>query len=273
MSSQNMSMKSFLLNKNSATTEDVTVQAREMYNDFRFGDFNYGNKREKFDQLLFRFLSMVDKDKKLFDIGCGAGYWLGTYVRLGIPKSNITGVDLAPDNIRELQNKGYKAVCENILDLRFENDSADFVMCNGVIDHTSDPFKAFSELVRITEPGGFIYLNVYNKWNPYFYLVHRAMFPLRFFYWNMSKKIIDFIYPVSALFFQPLAYLAMGKFLDEKTGKAFFMDQVITPKAEVFSKSEIRSYAQKLGCEVIEFKYNRYFLMLAAIIKVGSQKT
>ena len=145
---------------------------------------------------------------------------------------------------------------------------SDFTVCNGVIHHTNDPFKAFTELVRITKPGGYIYLNVYNIWNPYFYIVHRAMFPLRFFYWKINKKIIDFVYPLANIFFQPLAYLAMGKFLDEKTGKAFFMDQIITPRAHLFSKSMVKSYAKRTNSTVCEFEYNRYLLMLGAIIKV-----
>ena len=147
---------------------------------------------------------------------------------------------------------------------------SNLTICNGVIHHTNDPFKAFSELVRITKPGGYIYLNVYNIWNPYFYLVHKAMFPIRFLYWNVNKKVIDFIYPLSSIFFQPLAYLAMGNFLDEQTGKIFFMDQVITPRAHLFSQSMLLSYAKRMNCTVQEFNYNRYFLMLGTIIKIGT---
>ncbi len=251
-------------------TEQVTAKAGTMYNDYRFGDFNYGSARERLDPGFFEFISMVKNDKKVFDIGCGSGYWLNVCVREGIPKENITGVDLAPSNVEELGKKGFKAVCSNVLKLDLNDDVSDFTICNGVIHHTNDPFKAFGELVRITKPGGYIYLNVYNIWNPYFYLVHRAMFPLRFLYWNVSKKIIDFVYPLAGIFFQPLAYLAMGRFLDERTGKAFFMDQVITPRAHLFSKSMIESYAKRKNCIVEKFAYNRYFLMLGAIIKVES---
>ena len=249
--------------------DQTIINTKTMYDEYRFGHFSYGAKRDKYDSLLFKFISMVEKDKKLFDIGCGTGYWLDKYVKSGIPKKQITGIDFAPSNISELTKKGFNTLCGNVLELEIEDNVSDFTVCNGVIHHTTNPFKAFKELVRITKPGSYIYLNVYNKWNPYFYIVHRATYPLRYIYWNFSKKIIDYIFPLSKILYQPLAYLALGEFLDDKTGKAFFMDQIITPQAHLFSKPVLRSYASRCNCSIVEFKYNRYFLMLAAIIKVN----
>lgn len=253
-------------------TDQTTINARAMYDEYRFGDFNYGQKRERFDSLLFKYLSKLiklDKNKKLFDIGCGSGEWLEIYLKHGLQKDQITGVDIAPSNISELNKKGFNAVCSNVLNLELGDNVSDFTVCNGVIHHTSNPYKALCELVRITKPGGYIYLNVYNKWHPYFYIVHRAMFPLRFIYWHINKKVIDIIYHISKIFFQPIAYIVFKEFLNDKTGKAFFMDQVITSEARLFSKSDIKSYAKKLNCSVCEFKYNRYFLMLGTILKVN----
>lgn len=249
--------------------DQTMINTKTMYDEYRFGHFSYGTKRDKYDSLLFKFISMIKKGKKMFDIGCGTGYWLDKYIELGIPKEQITGVDLAPSNISELTKRGFNVLCSNVLELKVENNVSDFTVCNGVIHHTNNPSKAFSELVRITKPGGYIYLNVYNKWNPYFYLIHKAMFPLRFFYWNINKKIINIVYPISKIFFQPFAYLALGEFLDDKTGKTFFMDQIITPYAHLFSKSDIKSLAIRNKCIVEEFSYNRYFLMLAGIIKIN----
>ena len=89
-------------------TEQVTAKAGTMYNDYRFGDFNYGSAREKLDPLFFKFISKAKKDEKVFDIGCGAGYWLSVCVREGISKENVVGVDLAPSNVEELQKKDLK---------------------------------------------------------------------------------------------------------------------------------------------------------------------
>lgn len=249
--------------------DKVSNQARELYDNYTYGNFSYGKQRERYDPLLFDFLKKPNKDSTLYDIGCGTGFWMDAYINNNVSKDNIVAVDITPRNIMELRNRGFKALCGNVNHLPFSNNVSDFTICQGVIHHTANPFQAFKELVRITKHGGHIYLNVYNRWNPYFYIVHKATYPIRYLYWNISKKIIDIFYPVSKIIFQPIAYLLFGQFLDDKTGKTMFMDQIITPRAHLFSKSILMKYAERCNCEIQEFKYNRHHLMLAAILKVN----
>lgn len=42
----------------------------------------------------------------------------------------------------------------NILDLPFEDDSFDIILCNHVLEHIEDDTKAISELYRVLKPGG-----------------------------------------------------------------------------------------------------------------------
>ena len=142
----------------------------------------------------------------------------------------------APANIEELARRGFAAVCTNALSLDLKDNVSDFTFSQGVIHHTDNPFQAFRELVRITKPGGHIYLNLYNQWNPYFYLVHRATFPIRFIYWNVTTKIASLVYPIAWALFQPVSLLVMGELLGRETARTFFMDQVITPRAYLFSR-------------------------------------
>ncbi len=114
--------------------------------------------KDKYPEMYFEYKDYCDK--KLFDIGCGTGYWLDVYVRKGITKENITGVDLAPSNVEDLQKKGFKAVCGNVLNLDLNDNVSDLTMCNGVIHHTNDPFKAFNELVKIKKPGRKIQIGI-----------------------------------------------------------------------------------------------------------------
>lgn len=256
----------------SYTMDKITSQAKELYDEYRFGDFNYGQKRASTEPLLMKFLTRVTKEETLFDIGCGTGFWIDLYLGSGVSRGKLTLLDLSPVNIDRIKNNGFSAYCGSVMKLPFEDNAANFTICNGVIHHTPAPEKAFAELVRITKPGGYIYLNVYNKWNPYFYIVYKATFPIRYVYWNYSKRIVDFIYPLAKLFIQPLAYLNLGMFLDKQTAKIMFMDQVMTPRAYLFSKSKIRSYAENNGCNVEEFAYNKNYMMLAATIKVGNKQ-
>jgi SAM-dependent methyltransferase len=254
---------------NNKQEDIVTVRARQMYNTYRFGIFNYGDKRIGTEPLLLEFLKSAQLSKgALFDIGCGRGFWTKVYQDLGIQRSKISLLDLSEDNIKELKSRGFEnARCGSVLQLPFADEVSDFTVCNGVIHHTADSLKAFSELVRITKRGGSIYLNVYSAWTPYFYIVHKATYPLRYWYWNVDKRIFEIAYRISKIFFQPVSFILFGRFLDDESGRTLFMDQVMTPRAELFWKKKIINYAKKFNCQVEKFDYNKWHVMLAAVIK------
>jgi SAM-dependent methyltransferase len=239
-----------------------------MYNTYRFGNFNYGHKRIETEPLLIEFLGNAKDSDVVFDIGCGSGFWVETYCSAGISSDRLTLLDLAPRNAAMLRSKGLRAVCGDVLSLPFDGSVADLTICNGVIHHTPNPLQAFAELIRITKPGGHVYLNVYNMWNPYFQIVHRATLPIRWYYWNRNKKIIKYILPVVRIVYQPLARLAVGTMLDDETAHTMFMDQVITPRAYLFHKAKIDRMARENNCAVEKYRYNKCFTMLAAILRV-----
>lgn len=250
--------------------DKITTNAQSLYDHYRVGHYSYGDKREKYDPFLIEFLKNIPRNKKLYDVGCGSGFWLESYVHHGVSKNDITGVDLSSENIAEIQNKGFNAQVGNVLNLEeVKNDVADYTISNGVIHHTSDPLKAFQEIVRITKPQGKIFLTVYNKWNPYYYIVHKATFPIRYYYWEHSKKIFNVVYPIAKCIMQPFAKLFFGEFLDDKTARTIFMDQVMTPRADLFSKKILRRYAGHCNCRIKEIRYIKRHLMLAAVFEVN----
>lgn len=188
-------------------------------------------------------------------------------MRFGIARQDIVALDLSPANSARLGKRGFKSACGDILALPLDDDVADFTICNGVIHHTPAPQNAFNEIVRITKPDGMIFLAVYNRWNPYFYLVHRATAPIRYVYWRWNRGVLDLIYPFARILFQPLVYCVMGRFLDAHTGKTLLADQVFTPYAHLFSKRAIRRYAIQSGCEVLDFDHSGAYMLLTAILR------
>jgi SAM-dependent methyltransferase len=68
---------------------------------------------------------------------------------------------------------------ENILELSLPDASFDYVFCNGVLHHTSDPYGGFRHLVRITRPGGFIVVGLYNTYGRLMLHVRRRVVRLR----------------------------------------------------------------------------------------------
>ena len=250
--------------------KSVAANTESMYNEFKFGHFSYGEKRKKFDQLLVELIQGSSWDgKKIYDIGCGSGFHMEVCAELGIKKDQMIGVDIAPGNITSLTERGFKAQRADVQALPFADNSADLTICNGVIHHVDDPKKAFRELVRITKPGGRIYLGLCNKWNPYFYLVHRATFPLRYAYWNVDKRVADLILPFFRAAIQLVSYATFGEFMNKETVRRFLMDQIMVPKEFLFSRKMLEDWTREEGGTVEEFKYNRYFLMFSSVLRVN----
>lgn len=250
--------------------QDVTKRAREMYDEHPFGDFSYGRAgRERSDPHLIDFVRNVPPDARLYDIGCGVGFWFETYRRLGVSKERIVGLDLAPVNVHNLRASGYEVHEGSILEMPFAADVADRTISYGVIMVTEAPERAFAELVRITKPAGLLFVAVYNRWHPYFWLIYKATAPLRYIYWNWTHRIADFVYPFFWLVFQVITRITMGGFLDNRSCRTTFMDQVMTPTAKLYGQPDLRRFAEANGCEVIGFGYSRLYAMLSVVCRKG----
>lgn len=244
---------------------------REHYDGLGFGVFCYGDRRGGFYPLFQDFVALIGPEDRVCDIGCGAGFFLDELVRRGVSKDRLLGVDLAPSNVRQVQERGYQAVCGNILELEQSTDSFNFTLCAGVIHHTPEPLRALRELARITKPGGHIYLAVYNKWHPYFWLVHKATSPLRALHWRGWRWLSRLGYQFWKAAVQPVSYLAFGRCLDERTCRALYMDQVLTPFAHLFSTAEVARAADDTGLDVVATRYALRALMIVAILRVRGE--
>ena len=114
----------------------------------------------------------LDPDRALagaamLDGGCG-GFAGGADAALALGARTVTGVDLSAENVRSARERfadepGARFVRANLLSLPFASEQFDFVYSNGVLMITEDPERAFRELVRMTKPGGRIYIGVYGR--------------------------------------------------------------------------------------------------------------
>lgn len=246
-------------------------RTRRLYERYHFGDFSYGTKRDEYNRPLTEFLQTIAADAAVFDVGCGTGYWMEAAMRYGARPGQIFGIDVAVSSVAALKGKGLKGFAGSSCALALSDDVSDITICNGVIHHTLDPFQSFQELVRITKPGGRIFLGVYCRWNPYFYLIHRAAWPIRYMYWNWSERILDPFWPVARCVITAAARLFTGARLSEKTAKTLLMDQLITPYARLFSKRTLKRYAARCHCEMTQCRLSKGGLMWAAVFKVNGR--
>ena len=112
-------------------------------------------------------------DRRLLEIGCGAGYDAYEFARFG---ADYTGIDLVPENIHRtkvhLGLYGLKADVReaDAEDLPFPDSSFDVVFSNGVLHHTPDIAQAFSEVSRVLQPGGEFWVLLYNRDSVFYWL-------------------------------------------------------------------------------------------------------
>jgi SAM-dependent methyltransferase len=126
------------------------------------------------------------------DIGCGTGQLVNF---LGLKEGRrMMGVDYSQhslDMASSLRDKFHLSNVrfqrENILELSLPDASFDYVFCNGVLHHTSDPYGGFQHVVRIARPGAFIVIGLYNTYGRLMLHVRRRVVRLRM-KWDRGAK-------------------------------------------------------------------------------------
>ena len=117
-------------------------------------------------------------NKHCLDAGCGNGR--GAIFMMESGAISVQTIDVSPTNIestkKNLELFGHeKFSCQqgSIEDLPFENETFDFVWCNGVVMHTANPDKCLSELSRVLKVGGQAWIYVYGANGLYWYGIQR----------------------------------------------------------------------------------------------------
>lgn len=119
---------------------------------------------------------------KVLEIGCGTGQ-LSNF--LGIAQRFIYGTDICINSLKKAQNfkkinrlDGVKFYQMNLFKPIFAKESFDFVICNGVLHHTSDPFLGFQTIAKLVKRNGYILVGLYNKYGRMVTDAHRSLFKL-----------------------------------------------------------------------------------------------
>ncbi|MDP4796862.1 MAG: methyltransferase domain-containing protein [Rhodospirillales bacterium] len=104
--------------------------------------------------------------KKVLDIGCGPGWVTVQYAQGGATVSSVDLTDRAVDLAKQhCALRGVQAEIRqgNAESLPFDDRVFDLVVASGVLHHTPDVQKAFSEAFRVTRAGGRGKITLYRK--------------------------------------------------------------------------------------------------------------
>ncbi len=104
-----------------------------------------------------------EKNKRVLEIGCGAGG--GTlYLKSILEPKEIIGVDISKTAVEKAQKKGINAHTINVSEekLPFKNETFDLVVTFEVIEHVFDTGAFIEEINRVLKPGGTLFISTPN---------------------------------------------------------------------------------------------------------------
>ena len=147
----------------------------KMYMSHPYPNYSKEERRNIFAAELCRYrylgLEKFLPGARVLDVGCGTGHRViplamhfGVKEYVGIDHSSAS-LKVAADLAQELGFRDLTLAEGDLFDLPHPDNSFDVVISQGVLHHTSDPYRGFRELVRICRPGGLVNIFLYNKWN------------------------------------------------------------------------------------------------------------
>ena len=141
----------------------------------------------------------------MLEAGCGAGRFTKHAVSTG---ATVVSFDYSNAVDANYKVNGIHAnlllLQADIFNMPFNEDYFDKVFCFGVLQHTPDPQKAFSSLIKHLKPGGQIASDIYLKsWKSYLHIKPyvrpfvKKMSPEVLY--NFTKKYVDFFWPLARI--------------------------------------------------------------------------
>ncbi len=226
----------------------VLVAVNEFYEANPFPGFDPG-KYETRQDLVTRaswYARRVDAEipfsASVIDVGCGTGQ-LACF--LALKGRRVLGVDysqrslrLAEELKRRLALRHVDFRRENILAWELPAESFDYVFCNGVLHHTSDPYGGFQNLVKIAKPGGLIIVGLYNRYG-------RLMLGLR----RHVVRLLSLVDPRAKD--RAIEKQLVELDADEEKRRTWFADQYEHPHESTHTVDEVLGWFRDNGLEYV----------------------
>jgi ubiquinone biosynthesis O-methyltransferase len=190
--------------------------------------------------------------KSVLDAGCGTGIFSIIFANHGA--EHVTGIDISEGSLHTARELKEKANLNNVqfqkqdmLALPFPEESFDIVWAWGTVHHTTDPFKAINELIRVLKPSGSILLAVYKRTKLTF--VHEI---IRKTLLRTPKKTWKTLARILSLFLAPVIFLFKKREKSRKGEKLeeLIIDWYFVPIRFYYKPEEISTYLEEKGCVI-----------------------
>lgn len=165
----------------------VTDEVRSFYEETPFPNYEDGDSidtlRERAERGIYATLldGQIPNNAMVLEAGCGTGQ-LANYLASRSSRT-IFATDMTLNSLKlghdfKLRNHVNNAAFfqMNLFRPIFREETFDFVICNGVLHHTNDPFLGFQSISRLVKKDGFIVIGLYNRYGRIATDVRRLLF-------------------------------------------------------------------------------------------------
>ena len=114
------------------------------------------------DALEVESVRRLAEGARVLEVGCGTGLIMQ---RLAPYAASVSGVDLSPGMLKKAQARGLDVGLGTATELPFSDASFDLVVSFKVLPHVPDLGGALREMTRVTRPGGFLAIELYNRYS------------------------------------------------------------------------------------------------------------
>jgi SAM-dependent methyltransferase len=216
------------------------------------GSYDPAEGRAYISPLLLQAIDSLDRNALALDIGCGAGRVLSY---LGFRGQRCAGFDRSLNSLRIAFRKFQQpVVTADNCSLPIRDAVADMVISDGVIHHTQDAQKAFSENCRILKPGGILYLAVYKPGGRYEFLYRYPGSVIRA---GLKRRSTRWLVHLTALpVYFSVHWLRSGGKVSWQGAKNLFYDYFASPQVLFLSREAVETFCRGTGVSIADYDFN-----------------
>ena len=136
-------------------------------------------ERKNFFDMLTKYIGHSDA-RSVLEIGCGTAidshYLSGKFNNVAFWACDVSkeAVEVAKKTGELLASKVNLTVAD-VESMQFDSGSFDIVFSQGVMEHFKDPIPGLKEQLRVLKSGGYLIIDVPQKYNPYTIYKHRRL--------------------------------------------------------------------------------------------------
>ena len=195
------------------------------------------------------------KGKSVLDGGCGTGIFSIIFANNGA--GHVLGIDISDGSLETARSLKEKFQLENadfqkqdMLNLPFSDKDFDIVWAWGTVHHTTDPFRAIDELIRVLKTGGSLLLAVYTRTKLTFLheIIRKILIRTPKKSWTFLSKVMAVLLAPIVLFFKKREKSRKGEKLEE-----LILDWYFVPIRHYYTPAEIKTYLEKKGFIIDKF--------------------